>query len=406
MSLPNERMGVEQQLLVCCARICMDSAHAERIRLLLQQTINWPFLLQIAHYHGVMPLLYRSLQATCPEEIPPATLDKLRDSFRTNLVRNEILARELLTLLDLFRAQGISAIPFKGPTLATSAYGHLSLRQFGDLDLFVPKCDLLRACEVLVSQGYRVNDQVHHRPGGDLLRAKYHPFVGQDGLVRVDVQWMIADSQFSFHLDHEDWRASLVPISMTGMSIFIFSPEVVLLILCVHGSKHLWTKLQWLCDVAELLRAYPKLDWERVNAYARRFGSQRMLAVAGLFAHDLLGTTLSTDVLERMKQDKVAQLLVGQLRSQLFMAGDTIPGAVEPSFFYLQMRERWRNQARYVFRLCVARDPIITGRASRSLPVSLTFLYYLLWPILLIGKYGLRSQKLKITISQWLERMG
>ncbi|MGB5054969.1 MAG: nucleotidyltransferase family protein, partial [Nitrospirales bacterium] len=356
--------------------------------------------------HGVMPLLYRSLQATCPEEIPPATLDELRDSFRTNLVRNEILARELLTLLDLLRAQGISAISFKGPTLAISAYGHLSLRQFGDLDLFVPKCDLLRVCEVLVSQGYRANDQVHHRPGGDPLRAKYHSFVGQDGLVRVDVQWMIAASTFSFHLDHEDWRASLVPISMTGMSIFIFSPEVVLLILCVHGSKHLWTKLQWLCDVAELLRAYPKLDWERVNDYASRLGSQRMLALGGLVAHDLLGTTLSTEVLERLKKDKVAQLLVGQLRSQLFMEGDTTAGAIEPSFFYLQMRERWRDQVRYVFRLCVARDPIITGRASRSLPLSLTFLYYLLWPILFVGKYGLRSQKLKITISQWLERMG
>ncbi len=353
-----------------------------------------------------MPLVYRSLQATCPEVLPPAILNQLRDSFRTNLVRNEMLARELVTLLNLLRTHGISAIPFKGPTLAASAYGHLSFRQFGDLDLFVSKCDLSRASEVLVSHGYRATDQLHHGEGGDPLQAKYHSFVGQDGLVRVDVQWMIADSQFSFHLDHEDWRASLVPISMTGMSIFIFSPEVVLLILCVHGSKHLWTKLQWLCDVAELLRAYPKLDWERVNDYASRLGCQRMVALGVLFAHDVLGTTLSPEVLERLKQDTVAQSLVGQLRSQLFMEGDTTAGAIEPSFFYLQMRERWRDQVRYVFRLCVARDPIITGRASRSLPLSLTFLYYLLWPILFVGKYGLRSQKLKITISQWLERMG
>jgi putative nucleotidyltransferase-like protein len=406
MRVSRERMGVEHQLLVCCARTCMDAENAGRIRLLLQETINWSFLLQTALSHGVMPPLYRSLQATCPEVIPPAILDQLRDSFRTNLVRNEILARELVTLLNLLRAHEISAIPFKGPTLATLAYGHLSLRQFGDLDLFVSKCDLPRACEVLLSHGYQANDQLHHRPGADPFQAKYHSFVGQDGLVRVDVQWMIADSQFSFNLDHQDWRAGLVPISMTGPSIFIFPPEVVLLILCVHGSKHLWTKLQWLCDVAELLRAYPKLDWEQVNGYASRLGSQRMLALGVLFAHELLGTTLSPAVLEKLKQDKVPLSLIGLLRSQLFMEGDTTAGAIEPSFFYLQMRERWRDQARYVFRLCVARDPIITGRASRSLPVSLTFLYYLLWPILFVGKYGLRSQKLKITISQWLERMG
>ena len=217
---------------------------------------------------------------------------------------------------------------------------------------------------------------------------------------------MIADSQFSFHLDHEDWRAGLVPVSMTGPSVRIFPPEVVLLILCVHGSKHLWTKLQWLCDVAELLRAYPSMDWERVHGYASRLGCQRMVALGVLFAHDVLGTTLSPGVLERLKQDTVAQSLVGQLRSQLFLEGETSADAINPSVFYLQMRERWRDQARYVFRLCVARDPVITARASRSLPASLTFLYYLLWPFLLVGKYGLRSQKLKHTISHWLERMG
>ncbi len=70
------------------------------------------------------------------------------------------------------------------------------------------------------------------------------------------------------------------------------------------------------------------------------------------------------------------------------------------------MRERRRDQARYVFYLCVARDPVITGGGSQSLPAYLTFLYYLLWPVLLAGKYGLRSQKLKHAFSQWLERMG
>ena len=41
-----------------------------------------------------------------------------------------------------------------------------------------------------------------------------------------------------------------------------------------------------------------------------------------------------------------------------------------------------------------------------SLPVSLRCLYYLLWPFLKVGEYGLRSQKVKKTLSQWLENMG
>lgn len=95
-----------------------------------------------------------------------------------------------------------------------------------------------------------------------------------------------------------------------------------------------------------------------------------------------------------------------QQPSRLFLEGDTVKSDVNPSIFYLQMRERWGDQVRYVFYLCVARDPVITGRASWSLSPSLMFLYYLLWPILLVGKYGLRSQKLIYTFTQWLKRMG
>jgi hypothetical protein len=406
MNLSSERMGLEHQLLLCCARTWLDAENKEKIRLLLEKTINWPFLLQTARYHGIIPLVYRNLQATCPEASPPAMLDQLRDAFRTNLVRNEILARELGTLLDLLRTHAISAIPFKGPTLAASAYGHLSLRQFGDLDLFVPKRDLPRACEILVSQGFRATDHLHHGEGGNPLQAKYHSFVGQDGLVRLDVQWMIAESHFSFDLDHEDWRSCLVPIHIRGSSILIFPPEVMLLILCVHGSKHLWMKLQWVCDVAELLRAYPELDWQQVQEYARRIGCHRMLTVGVLFAHELLEAPLPVKVLERLKQDTVSQSLVGELKAQLFMEDNRSVAAIEPSVFYLQVRERWRDQARYVFHLCVARDPVITGHGAQSLPHFLILLYYLLWPFLLIGRYGLRSQKVKIRISQWLERMG
>jgi hypothetical protein len=131
-----------------------------------------------------------------------------------------------------------------------------------------------------------------------------------------------------------------------------------------------------------------------------------MLTVGVLFAHELLEAPLPIKVLERLKQDTVSQSLVGELKSQLFMDDNRSVVAIEPSVFYLQVRERWRDQARYVFHLCVARDPAITGQGSQSLPHFLILLYYLLWPILLIGRYGLRSQKVKIRISQWLERMG
>ena len=51
-----------------------------------------------------------------------------------------------------------------------------------------------------------------------------------------------------------------------------------------------------------------------------------------------------------------------------------------------------------------ASDGIYTSPGP--LPVALTCLYYLLWPFLKVGKYGLRSQRIKDTLSQWLGTYG
>ena len=44
----------------------------------------------------------------------------------------------------------------------------------------------------------------------------------------------------------------------------------------------------WICDIAELLRAYSKrIDWTGVVNRARTLGGARMLALGLLLAHDL-----------------------------------------------------------------------------------------------------------------------
>jgi len=92
----------EEELLLCCARTAMDSERAERIRALLSKDINWEYLIQTAVRHGVMPLFYRSLNASCPEALPKAILDHLRLYFYANDFNNRFLTKELLRLLNLF----------------------------------------------------------------------------------------------------------------------------------------------------------------------------------------------------------------------------------------------------------------------------------------------------------------
>ena len=132
----------EIHLLLDCARTCLDAQGASRIKSLISKDIDWTYLSRIARGHGVMPLLYRTLNSTCSDAVPKEILQELREHFYANAGRNLFLTKELIKIVEFFEAHGIPSIPYKGPVLAASVYGNLAFREFGDLDILVSEREL------------------------------------------------------------------------------------------------------------------------------------------------------------------------------------------------------------------------------------------------------------------------
>src|SRR5205823_5626083 len=86
--------------------------------------------------------------------------------------------------------------------------------------------------------------------------------------VAVDLHWTLAPAHFRHGLDSEGLWRRLVAVPVAGRSIRTFGAEDLLLFLCVHGAKHLWSSIGWLVDIARLMDR-PDLDWNRVVAQAR-----------------------------------------------------------------------------------------------------------------------------------------
>src|SRR4029453_12179194 len=164
---------------------------------LLGGALDWDSLLETALRHGTMPLLYWQLSHTCPDAVPEAVLAQLQRQFYANAGHNVRLAGELVRLLQLFEAQGIPAVPFKGPTLAVSAYGHLAFRQFGDLDIFIPLREFRKAKELLLSQAYLPGRQFTGPQEMAYLQSQRAIlFVHRDSRVCVDLHVQITRRQF------------------------------------------------------------------------------------------------------------------------------------------------------------------------------------------------------------------
>ena len=113
------------QLLLYCAR--SQPASGPIKRLVDQSAIDWGKLLALADQHCVRPLLLQSLKAVCLDAVPASVQLELECFCKSNAQKNLLLAGELLSLLRSFIENEVPVVGLKGPILAESVYGDLSL---------------------------------------------------------------------------------------------------------------------------------------------------------------------------------------------------------------------------------------------------------------------------------------
>lgn len=378
----------EVELLLCCARVQMDPAGSARIRSLLLKPLDWASLLRLAARHRLAPLLYWHLSRTCPEVVPQERLAELRRDFEQTANRNLFLTWQLLELLDALKTHGVDAISFKGPALAAALYKNVALRPFDDLDLFVRKADLPKVSAFLIARGYQPLYRLTETEAASYLESNCELcYVQEQGKVSVDLHWGITPEYFSVPFDPAQWWTRSCVQSLGGQDVVALSPEDLLVYLCIHGAKHSWERLLWLTDVAELIQAHPRLNYDRVFEQAASLHSTRMLELGLALAKDLLGAVLPGSVEARFNGDRAIPALVAHVREGL---GDEQAGSNDifsMSRFRLKARERFIDRLSYCFKLATL--PTIKDWAWLSLPRFLSPLYCVLRPLRLLVQYGL-----------------
>ena len=373
-------------LLLLCARVQLDEPQRQQLRTLLAKTrLNWDHLLALAARHGLLPLLAPHLRACAADGVPYDVLAQLKKYQHVLAVRNLGLVGALVHLLRLFDAHHIPALPFKGPTLALFAYGSLGLREFGDLDLLLRPGDLARARALLREQGYEAQYSLTAAQETAYLRSLGQlPLENADRVV-VELHDALTPRAFPFPLAFAQlWRRRcLVPL--TGQPLTAPGAEDLLLILCMHGAKHLWKNLGWICDVAELLRRQSSLDWEQVGREARRLRSERLLWLGVQLAERVLEAPLPPDVSRAARRDTAVRALAKRVLRHLLDDREWTPGGLESLTFHLLARERLRDGLRFGVSLFLT--PTLADWQALSLPPALSFLYYGVRPQRLLGKY-------------------
>jgi hypothetical protein len=380
----------EHRLLLLCARTREDGEAAGEIRRLAAAGPDWDYLHRLARRHAVLPLLYRRLRAAAANEVPPAQLRRLGDDFRANAARNLYLTAELERVVSLFESEGVPVIPYKGPALAALAYRDLSLRRYVDLDILVRKEDLARAKGLLTSRGFRPAWRLTPAQERVLLRSQHNlPFAREEGRLVVELHWELAAPRYASPRDETVW-SRLVRVKLAGREAECLAPEDLLISLCVHGTKHLWERLAWICDVAELLKSQPRLDWAAVRGRARAAGTERMLLLGLRLARGLLDAPLPDEIERRAAAEPSLERLAETVTARLFEGpGHGPPGLLSSISFNLLARRGLAERVRYFGFIFTPTDGDL---AVLTLPGPLSFVYYLLRPFRLLLKGGPESK--------------
>jgi hypothetical protein len=282
----------EIELLLFCARVTMDATAQLSAKTLASEGMDWDKLEKAARQHRVIPLLFHSLNSVCPSAVPKVFMDRLRDHFRNNALLNLFLGGELATLLRVLEANGIPALPLKGPVLAASVYGDLTLRHAGDLDILVRKQDALRSKIILTSLRYM---SMHESP----KEGEQHHFslIDTKHRVVVEIHWDLLNPWFFFYhgMNSDEIMNNSDYIDFLGIPTRFMPLQDLTMYLCAHGTKHGWECLSWICDIAELVRVHQGAEWDWVLGRARTLGTERMVSLGLFLASDLLGASSQSE---------------------------------------------------------------------------------------------------------------
>jgi hypothetical protein len=376
----------EKRLLVACARTTVEPPVAAEIRELSAAALDWEFVVNESAVNSILPLVARNISAVATEIAPAKHVERLTRGARANALRCLSLTAELIRIVDLLRAAGVQAMPYKGPLLAVDAYGDVTLREFEDLDIIVRQQDMAKADEVVQKLGFRPNHRWTFAAGAT------SPVVPGEYDYRDEARGMIVEFHTEFTLRHfpvppdlGEMSKRLVSVTISGHEIPTFCPEDMLSLLCVHGAKDFWERISWIADVAEFLRSHPRLNWDLVVSQAENWQVGRMLNLGLALATGMLGALLPAQISARVRGDSVAGDIASEIAQRHCIREAPERGAGERFRYRRRMVAGGFAGWRYSVRLTTL--PADEDSAAMRLPRALAPLYVLLRPLRLLRQY-------------------
>ena len=379
MNLKNISLVNEEKLLIALSRRELNLETRSLIEEILKtSSLDWDYLLNLSKIHGVTSFIYLNLSGHFQNLIHKTVLYRFKDSYIDNTKKALFLSSVLLDILYKLDEIGIKAISLKGPVLSQILYGDVTVRDFSDIDILVDKKDIIKTREFLISRDYvpqfdLINDQQDYYINSHYY---YLNFFRTDHKVIVDLHWATSDSNYSFSRGMEYYSRKLENIDFFNKQISVLRKEDLLLLLCIHGCKHQWVELKWVCDIAELVESKDDMDFKYLIEESRALNCTKMFHFALQSANQIYDCVRDSYMNEILKYMKSYGHRKEQAYGMIFSRRNKKNNKFKGLFFFPKLMDNKKDRFLYFYNNYVCPTPIELSMISVG--GRLFFVYYFL----------------------------
>jgi len=313
-------------------------------------------------------------------------------TYNMNIVKeNMLMSAELIKVMKILEENNIEALAFKGPTLAQMAYGDITLRQYSDLDILVNSNDLYKTAKLFLSHNLTTDLDIEFLKNTTLLE------IGSDfsfyyNNTHIELHWnlfrkLLLQDNNSFNV----WNEKKY-VKINHHKLRTLPNDYLLIYLCIHGSKHLWERVEWIVDIDKLIRKYNDFNWEFIETSATALNSKNMLLIGLSLSHKLFQTPLPHNILMQLNSKKIQKLTTefqNLQENNTMHEIEGLPRIFLKFKFITKMQDNIFNAITYY--LASLFKPTHYDTYYVKLPKSLSWGYYFTRPIRLLS--GLLKNK-------------
>jgi len=260
---------------------------------------DWSKLLTNAQQHSILPLLYHHLTQNKEIHVPTNILEKLKQAYLRNSLRNTQIYYELSNIINKANDDNIPIIVLKGADIAVSLYPSIALRPMKDFDLFIKIEDIQKVHDILIQLGWHGKQSLE---AVDYILQTEYSLKYEKPKLQIDLHLKVPE------LSALNLWTNVKSMAMGSTKMLILKPEILLIFLCNHLYEHARDEVAELLKFYDIVLALKKyresIDWDYLIQSVYTNQSENVVYHILEIINSEFGEDIPLNVFDKLKSTK------------------------------------------------------------------------------------------------------